>query len=555
MQRSAYHKALFFLSCFMKESPKLTMIWVVVCCVQGVGVVSVPYTLKCYLDHVTIHGQLVSYGCLLGLMGLFWVRLLCDAVIQYCQHDLLCGVKKRLFGHALSPWLSDANPTLSCDVAKTTHHIQDMMIKLEMFIGHASSYLSSFSSMLCILFLLSDIHGYYTVLILFFIALCFGLYQKQSLHRCHLVAMKNESYQHFMQILFDHLVNIKSILLWAQQHDEHDRSSKAFAHACHDEKKWHDFTRSALLTREYLWLMIVLMILWFTYGRYLRHEIHASHVMMAVMLIMTLGQILRYIFSHLDQLSLSLQGDDVLPCYHQQALENSYALPENVKLVQHGSIILDGVSLCWPGNKTILSNQSLCVAAGDHIMLQGASGCGKSSLIGLLLAWYAPTKGRILIDKHDIAYLSPNHVRQQIGHVPQHFSYLHRSIRENILYGIVPDLHHRMEEAAEFTECHEWIKSLPQGYHTRLGPDGVTLSGGQYQRIALARLALMRRPLMILDEATNALDVETEQSILTRLLRQWQGCTVIIVSHRSVNRSLVDYVLHIDQGHIQRRMV
>ena len=94
--------------------------------------------------------------------------------------------------------------------------------------------------------------------------------------------------------------------------------------------------------------MIVLAMLWFTYDRYLRHEIHASHVMMTVMLIMTLGQILRYIFSQFDQLNLSLQDDDGMPWYHQSCIEDAKALPEKLHLVQYGSIILDGVSLCWP---------------------------------------------------------------------------------------------------------------------------------------------------------------------------------------------------------------
>ncbi|MCU9837246.1 ABC transporter ATP-binding protein/permease [Ruegeria sp. WL0004] len=202
-----------------------------------------------------------------------------------------------------------------------------------------------------------------------------------------------------------------------------------------------------------------------------------------------------------------------------------------------------------------LDRIDLTIAPGEKIGLIGRSGAGKSTLVKLLLRFYDPDSGRILIDGQDIARVTQDSLRSHIGMVQQDSALLHRSVRDNILYGRPDATEEEMLAAARQAEAHDFILDLedPQGrrgYDAHVGERGVKLSGGQRQRVTLARVILKDAPILLLDEATSALDSEVEAAIQDTLYGMMQGKTVIAIAHRLSTIAQMDRILVLDQGHI-----
>jgi ATP-binding cassette subfamily B multidrug efflux pump len=185
----------------------------------------------------------------------------------------------------------------------------------------------------------------------------------------------------------------------------------------------------------------------------------------------------------------------------------------------------------------------------------GRSGAGKSTLVKLLLRFYDADGGRILIDGQDIMEVTQESLRRHIGMVQQDSSLLHRSVRDNILYGRPEATEAEVIEAAKRAEAHDFILGLQdpegrQGYDAQVGERGVKLSGGQRQRVALARVVLKDAPILILDEATSALDSEVEAAIQETLYGMMEGKTVIAIAHRLSTIAHMDRIVVLDGGRI-----
>jgi ATP-binding cassette subfamily B multidrug efflux pump len=202
-----------------------------------------------------------------------------------------------------------------------------------------------------------------------------------------------------------------------------------------------------------------------------------------------------------------------------------------------------------------LADVSLTIRPGERIGLVGRSGAGKSTLVKLLLRFYDAEGGRILIDGQDIAGVTQTSLRRLIGMVQQDSSLLHRSVRDNILYGRPDATEAEMIAAAKRAEAHDFILQLTdpdgrKGYDAQVGERGVKLSGGQRQRVALARVILKDAPILVLDEATSALDSEVEAAILDTLYGVMEGKTVIAIAHRLSTIAHMDRIVVIDEGRI-----
>ena len=202
-----------------------------------------------------------------------------------------------------------------------------------------------------------------------------------------------------------------------------------------------------------------------------------------------------------------------------------------------------------------LDHINLTIQPGEKIGLIGRSGAGKSTLVKLLLRFYDVERGAILIDGQDISSVTQDSLRQRIGMVQQDSALLHRSVRDNILYGRPDATEEQMIAAAKQAEAHEFILDLqdPQGrtgYDAHVGERGVKLSGGQRQRVTLARVILKDAPILLLDEATSALDSEVEASIQETLYGMMQGKTVIAIAHRLSTIAQMDRILVMDGGRI-----
>ncbi|MCB4456923.1 ABC transporter ATP-binding protein [Leisingera sp. McT4-56] len=202
-----------------------------------------------------------------------------------------------------------------------------------------------------------------------------------------------------------------------------------------------------------------------------------------------------------------------------------------------------------------LDKISLTIQPGEKIGLIGRSGAGKSTLVKLLLRFYDAERGQILIDGQDIRCVTQDSLRSRIGMVQQDSALMHRSVRDNLLYGRPDATEEQMIAAAKQAQAHEFILDLedPQGragYDAHVGERGVKLSGGQRQRVTLARVILKDAPILVLDEATSALDSEVEAAIQETLYGMMQGKTVIAIAHRLSTIAQMDRILVMDQGRI-----
>ncbi len=220
-----------------------------------------------------------------------------------------------------------------------------------------------------------------------------------------------------------------------------------------------------------------------------------------------------------------------------------------------GRIEMKGLTHHYGRGSGGLQEVDLVVRPGEKIGLVGRSGAGKSTLVKLLLRFYDPEHGKILIDGQDITTVRQDTLRRGIGMVQQDSSLLHRSVRDNILYGRPDATEEEMIAAAKQAQAHEFILDLRdpegrRGYDSRVGERGVKLSGGQRQRITLARVILKNAPILLLDEATSALDSEVEAAIQETLYGMMEGKTVIAIAHRLSTIAEMDRILVLDRGRI-----
>lgn len=223
--------------------------------------------------------------------------------------------------------------------------------------------------------------------------------------------------------------------------------------------------------------------------------------------------------------------------------------------VNAGNIQFKQVNFSYGMQKPVLHALNLNIKAGEKVGLVGRSGAGKSTIVNLLLRFYDVEQGSIFIDGQDIRQVTQNTLRSQIGMVTQDTSLLHRSVRDNILYGRPDAGDVEMINAAKRAEAHDFILGLKDfkgrtGYDAHVGERGVKLSGGQRQRIAIARVMLKDAPILLLDEATSALDSEVEQAIQASLYKLMQGKTVVAIAHRLSTIAAMDRLIVLDEGNI-----
>jgi ATP-binding cassette subfamily B protein len=224
--------------------------------------------------------------------------------------------------------------------------------------------------------------------------------------------------------------------------------------------------------------------------------------------------------------------------------------PEAEPLVKSGAAIaFNNISFRYPGGLQVFDKFTLRLNAGQRVGLVGQSGGGKSSLFVLLQRFYDVQDGSITIDGQDISRVTQHSLRHAISVVPQDISLFHRSIMENIRYGRPEATDDEVLRAAISARC-DFVETLPEGLHTMVGDRGVKLSGGQRQRIAIARAFLKDAPILLLDEATAALDSESEEAIREALARLMRGRTVIAIAHRLATLRNFDRVVMLQSGKI-----
>jgi ATP-binding cassette, subfamily B, heavy metal transporter len=218
--------------------------------------------------------------------------------------------------------------------------------------------------------------------------------------------------------------------------------------------------------------------------------------------------------------------------------------------VKGGEVVLDNLSFGYEAARPILKGISLTVGAGETVAIVGPSGSGKSTIGRLLFRFYDVTGGALRIDGQDLRDITQHSLHQQIGVVPQDTVLFNDTVYYNIAYGNPDAPRERLIAASKAAKIHDFIMSLPEGYETRVGERGLKLSGGEKQRVGIARTLLKNPPILLLDEATSALDTQTERDIQDSLKLMGQGRTVITIAHRLSTIADADRIVVLEAGQI-----
>lgn len=237
---------------------------------------------------------------------------------------------------------------------------------------------------------------------------------------------------------------------------------------------------------------------------------------------------------------------------------NLLSVPINIKSGTHfpvptvkGEITFENLSFSYQQSKrSVVNNFNLGIPAGSTVGFVGGTGTGKSTLVKLLLRFYDPTSGSILIDGKNLKEYDLEALRRHIGYVSQDVFLFNGTISDNIAYGTFNATQAQIEEAAQLAQVHEFVTSMPQGYKTKIGDRGLKLSGGQKQRLSIARAILKNPPILILDEATSAVDNETEAAIQESLYNMIAERTTIIIAHRLNTVRHADKIYVLENGFI-----
>jgi ABC-type multidrug transport system fused ATPase/permease subunit len=280
-----------------------------------------------------------------------------------------------------------------------------------------------------------------------------------------------------------------------------------------------------------------------TLGDFVRFNLLLGMLVMPLrMLGMWVGQAQRAVASGVRVLELlDLEPEIVEPAQPQ-------ALPTG-----GGAIRFEGVRFGYDPDRPIVCDVDLDVPAGSTVALIGPTGCGKTTLTTLVPRFYDVTAGRVLVDGVDVRDLSLAELRRNIGVVTEDTFLFSASVRENIAFGAPWATDDDVHRAAERAQAAEFIESLPDGYHTQIGERGLTLSGGQRQRIAIARALLVDPRILILDDATAAVDATTEAKIKRALQEVMRDRTTIIIAHRLSTIALADEIVVLDHGRVAAR--
>jgi ABC-type multidrug transport system fused ATPase/permease subunit len=254
----------------------------------------------------------------------------------------------------------------------------------------------------------------------------------------------------------------------------------------------------------------------------------------------------------LSHLAWSLEGAAPAARWVMELLELPEAVrdrPGAIALASwQGRVEFRTVSFAYKPGSPVLQDVTLSVNPGERVAIVGVSGVGKTTLLNLLLRFYEPTAGQILLDGIEIRELALRSLREHISVVFQENPLLSGTVADNIAYGCPEASRTEIIEAAKAAQAHAFISRLPQGYNTRVGPGGITLSGGECQRLAIARAFLKNAPILVLDEPTSALDLKTEEEIFQSLDHLMRGRTTLLIAHRPSLLRGVARVLTLEEG-------
>jgi len=351
----------------------------------------------------------------------------------------------------------------------------------------------------------------------------------------------------------DSLLNFETVKYFGNEQYEADRYNDALIHYMHSAVKSQNtlgmLNGGQLVVRVLCQVVILIMAINdYATGALTIGEVVMLNTFMLQLFIPLgfLGSSYRMIRQALVDLEYVFQLHDLTP--EIQDIESAQPLK-----VASGTVSFEGVRFAYEPERPLIDHLSFDIPAGQMTAVVGASGAGKSTLARLLYRFYDLQGGRICIDGQDISLVQQKSLREQVGIVPQDTVLFNDTIRYNIRYGNPEASDEQVEAAARTASIYDFVMSLPQGFETRVGERGLKLSGGEKQRVAIARTILKDPPILVLDEATSALDIKTERAIQSALAEVSKNRTTLVIAHRLSTIVNADDILVMDQGAIIER--
>ncbi len=353
----------------------------------------------------------------------------------------------------------------------------------------------------------------------------------------------------------DSYTNIQTVKLFSHARREHGYARDSMAGFLGTVNGQMRLVTGLQVTIGFLQSMLLFAVAALSIWLWLQDAASLGAIAVAIGMVLRLGGLSQWIMWEVSSLFENIgtvQDGITTLAQSQDVIDEPEARPLNVS---HGKIVFDHVRFHYGKTQGVIEDLSLVIEPGEKVGLVGRSGAGKSTIVNLLLRFYDIEGGRILIDDQDISAVTQESLREKIGMVTQDTSLLHRSVRENVLYGRPDAGEEAMRAAAAKAEADAFIEGLGDpsgrsGYDAHVGERGVKLSGGQRQRIAIARVLLKDAPILLLDEATSALDSEVEAAIQQSLYRLMAGKTVIAIAHRLSTIAAMDRLIVLDQGRV-----
>jgi ATP-binding cassette, subfamily B, bacterial len=350
--------------------------------------------------------------------------------------------------------------------------------------------------------------------------------------------------------LIDVVSNIGLVRAFAARHRECERLSRIIGHEMEAQSdSLRSLERLRILHAVSVFVVTAGVLTW-SVALWSAHQITTGDVVLATTLGFTVLHASRdFAMAMVDLLQQFAKLGEAIRVLGQP--HDMHDAPDAKPLIHlGGSVSLLGVCFSYPHGERVLQDFTLHIPAGQKVGLVGKSGAGKSTVLALLQRLYDPERGAVLIDEQNIAEVTQESLHRSIAVVHQDVALFHRSVMENLRYGMPDASDAEVRRAAEAAHCDEFISRMPQGYDTIVGERGLKLSGGQRQRIAIARAFLYDAPIILLDEATSALDTESEQLVQDALARLINGRTVIAVAHRLSTLNNHDRIVVLERGRI-----
>jgi ATP-binding cassette, subfamily B, bacterial len=543
---------------FYKKNPIAFTVFLLAPMVLVLETTTIPYGLKIIVDTISQHGfnrqdVFTALTPALWLIGLSWVSMVIVIrlqnwwqayVIPGFQADIRLSVLDYVSQHSYQFFADHFSGNLANKVADLARSIESVRM---IFSWNIVATMAISTAALIMLFHISTLFaGILAIWICLHLTITFSMAAYINQHS----EQNAEDISALNGTIVDVLTNIIPVKLFAsQRHELHYVREKQNIEAASNKKLILAMNRFRFCMDIPVTIMLACMI--YALVTYWKHDYISTgdFVFIFNVTFTVIFQMwnLAHAFTELFQeIGVATQGLKLIGSTHD-IVDNPNA---SALIVKQGQIEFDKVSFKYDKTTQVFQNKSVTISPGEKIGLVGFSGSGKSTFVNLILRFYNLDNGKILIDGQDIATVTQSSLRANIAMIPQDTSLFHRTIKENIHYGRIDATEQDVLAASKLAHCHDFISQLPNGYDTLVGERGVKLSGGQRQRISIARAILKDAPILILDEATAALDSYTEAQIQASLNTLMQNRTTIVIAHRLSTLAKMDRILVFDNGKI-----